>query len=76
MATKGTNSSDRKVVAIGAIKGSFGDSEVKVELLKRGRFAGRFVTRGGGFAGRVAYKTAERARQSVEAHALFAGWAQ
>lgn len=66
---------DRKVVAVGTITGSYGPSEVKVELLKRGRFAGRYVTRGAGFAGRVAYPTVERAQQSVEAHALFAGWA-
>lgn len=74
MATNATSSSDRKVVAVGTIKGSFGDSAVKVEQLKRGRFAGRFVTRGGGFAGRVAYSTVERAMRSVEAHAHFVGW--
>lgn len=66
---------DRKVVAIGEIGGSYGADTVKVEMLKHGRHAGRFVTRGAGFAGRVAYSTIERAKASVEAHALFAGWA-
>ncbi len=66
---------DRKVVAVGSIDGSYGADAVKVELLKRGRHAGRFVTRGAGYAGRVAYSTVERAKASVEAHAHFAGWA-
>lgn len=66
---------DRKVVAVGTINGSYGADEVKVEQMTRGRFVGRFVTRGSGFAGRVAYSTVERAKASVEAHRMFAGWA-
>lgn len=66
---------DRKVVAVGTINGSYGADIVKVEQMKRGRFAGRFVTRGSGFAGRIVYATIERAKQSVEAHSHFAGWA-
>lgn len=66
---------DRKVVAVGEIDGSYGTDQVKVELLKRGRHAGRYVTRGGGYAGRVAYTTVERAKASVEGHARFVGWA-
>lgn len=67
-------STDRTVVAKGAIKGSYGTETVKVEQMKRGRWAGHFFTRGAGFAGRVAYQSIERAKRSVEAHALFAGW--
>ena len=66
---------DRKVVAVGTINGSYGADVVKVELMTRGRFAGRFITRGSGFAGRVVYPTIERAKGSVEAHPMFAGWA-
>lgn len=67
-------SADRKVVATGMIASTYGDEPVRVEMLKRGRHAGRFVTRGAGFAGRIAYTTIERAKASVESHAHFAGW--
>lgn len=67
-------SADRNIVATGKINGSYGPEAVKIEILKRGRHAGRFVTRGAGFAGRIAYTTIERAKASVESHAHFAGW--
>jgi hypothetical protein len=67
--------SDRKVINTGYIDGTYGRDEVRLEQLKRGRFAGRFVTRGGGYAGRVAYASMERAMRSVEADVRFAGWA-
>lgn len=67
--------SDRKVINTAYINGTYGRDEVRLELLKRGRFAGRYVTRGSGYAGRVAYASMRRAMQSVEADARFAGWA-
>ena len=36
---------------------------------------GSFRTVGCGFAGRVRYRTVERAKASVETHAQFTGWA-
>ena len=66
---------DRKTLITGKINGCYGQDEVRVEQMTRGRHAGRFVCRGGGFAGRAAYSTIERAKASVEAHAHFAGWA-
>ncbi|GGO94993.1 hypothetical protein [Stakelama pacifica] len=66
--------SDRKIIATGEIAGTYGPDTVKIEQLKRGRHAGRFVTRGAGFAGRVAYASADTARRAVERHARFAGW--
>ena len=65
---------DRKIVKLGKIDGSYGAETVKIELLTRGKHAGRYVTRGAGFAGRIAYSTLERAMGSVQGHALFAGW--
>ena len=64
----------KKIVKIGKISGSYGVDQVKISQETRGRWAGRFFTRGAGFAGRVAYSTLDRAMASVEAHAQFAGW--
>ena len=67
-------SADRTIEAVGLIDGTYGRETVRVERMKRGKWAGRYATRGAGFAGRVMYRTIERAKASVEAHALFAGW--
>ena len=65
---------DRQTVATAPLAGTYGPEQVRVELLKRGGHAGRFVTRGAGYAGRVAHQTQQRAMRSGEAHALFQNW--
>ncbi len=65
---------DRKTILTGEIRSTYGNEPVKIEQLKRGRHAGRYVTRGAGFAGRIAYSSLDRAKASVEAHAHFDGW--
>lgn len=65
---------DRKLIDTGLINGSYGTDRVKLEKLVRGKHAGKFITRGAGFAGRIAYSSEERARGAVQSHAHFQGW--
>ena len=48
--------------------------QVKVQQSPQGRHKGKFRIYGCGYAGRVYYASAERAKAIVEANALFAGW--
>lgn len=66
--------SDRKVIAEITISGSYGNDTVRVEEMKRGRFAGRFVMRGAGYAGRVAYRSIETIRKIAERDVRFLNW--
>ena len=63
-----------KTIKTGTIGGSFAPSEVKVQQLTSGRFKGRYIIRGAGFAGRVAYSTAEVPVRMAERHAHFISW--
>jgi hypothetical protein len=65
---------DRKLIATATIADTYGDEFVKLELLTRGRHAGRYVTRGAGYAGRIAYASEDRARSSVASDRRFRGW--
>lgn len=54
--------------------GFYGDDAAQVQLRTRGPHAGTFRVIGGGFAGRIAYRTAEAAKSVVERHARFKAW--
>lgn len=67
--------SDRKLIAFAEVQGTYGVERVRLEQLNRpAHFRGHYVTRGAGLAGRVVYRTEDKARRVVQSHRGFIRW--